>query len=108
MRDIAAVARGLHFTDQERVYALHLNAAGDVASIQPLSVGVKDSAPVPLEKLAEAISQRRSAGVVLVHNHPSGNLGPSAEDIAVTRTLRGKLPLRAHYVVANGKAARIA
>lgn len=108
MTDIASVASALPFRNVERVYALHLDADGNVASVQALSVGVKGSAPVPLDKLADSISRRGSDGVVLVHNHPSGRLEASAEDIAVTRALRDRLPLKAHYVVANGRAARIA
>jgi DNA repair protein RadC len=31
--------------------------------------------------------QLSAAGVVLVHNHPSGNLEPSDEDIAITKRI---------------------
>jgi len=50
-------------------------------------VGLLDSAQIhPREVFADAIADR-AAGVILVHNHPSGSLEPSPEDIAITRRL---------------------
>ena len=40
----------------------------------------------PREVFADAIGDR-AAGVICVHNHPSGNIQPSREDIAVTKNL---------------------
>jgi DNA repair protein RadC len=40
----------------------------------------------PREIFADAISDR-AAGIVFVHNHPSGNTEPSKEDIAITQRL---------------------
>ena len=40
----------------------------------------------PREVFADAIGDR-AAGVICVHNHPSGNIQPSREDIAVTKKL---------------------
>ena len=58
-----------------------------------VTVGLLDSAQIhPREVFADALADR-AAGVILVHNHPSGNLEPSPEDIAITRQLveAGKL-----------------
>lgn len=48
-----------------------------------------------------------ATGVVMAHNHPSGNCQPSAVDLATTRNLaRGLLPLGVrlldHIVIADG------
>ena len=40
----------------------------------------------PREVFAGAIADR-AAAVILVHNHPSGRLDPTPEDLAVTRRL---------------------
>jgi DNA repair protein RadC len=40
----------------------------------------------PREIFANAISDR-TAGIIFVHNHPSGNTEPSKEDIAITQRL---------------------
>ena len=40
----------------------------------------------PREVFADAISDRVT-GIIFVHNHPSGNIDPSKEDIAITNRL---------------------
>jgi len=50
--------------------------------------------------------ENSSAGIILVHNHPSGNPEPSSEDIAVTRKMveSGKIldiPVYDHLIIAG-------
>ena len=50
---------------------------------------------------------RRRAGIIVVHNHPSGDPTPSADDRAVTRQLvdAGRLldvPVYDHVVIGGG------
>jgi len=61
----------------------------------------------PREVFREAIAER-AAAVILVHNHPSGDPTPSAEDRAVTVQLvaAGKLldiPVHDHIIVGRGR-----
>ena len=78
---------------QEYFVCITLNGAGEVIETRVVTVGLLDSAQIhPREVFADALADR-AAGVILVHNHPSGNLEPSPEDIAITRRLveAGKL-----------------
>lgn len=53
-----------------------------------ISIGHLNASIVhPREMFKEAI-RRSSAAVILVHNHPSGDLTPSQEDIATTERLK--------------------
>jgi DNA repair protein RadC len=70
--------------------------------------GILDSSLVhPREVFREAIAERASA-IILVHNHPSGDPSPSAEDRVVTAqlvaagTLLG-IPVRDHVVIGRGR-----
>jgi len=61
----------------------------------------------PREVFREAIAER-AAAVILVHNHPSGDPTPSAEDRAVTQQLvaAGRLldiPVHDHIIVGRGR-----
>ena len=61
----------------------------------------------PREVFREAIAER-AAAVILVHNHPSGDPTPSAEDRVVTEQLvaAGRLldiPVHDHIIVGRGK-----
>jgi DNA repair protein RadC len=66
----------------------------------------------PREVFRPAVSEG-AAGVILVHNHPSGDPTPSAEDRAVTRQLGSAgravgIPVLDHVVVGRGAYTSLA
>ncbi len=73
-----------------------------------VSRGILNSSLVhPREVFREAIAER-AASLVLVHNHPSGDPTPSADDRAVTSQLvaAGRLldiPIHDHVVIGRGR-----
>ncbi len=72
----------------ERFYAVYLDGKHRFVAAHLVSQGTLTSSPVhPREVFAPAI-RTSAAAVVLVHNHPSGDPSPSADDIAITRRLR--------------------
>ena len=72
---------------QEAFAVLTLNTKNKLIARHLVSLGLVNSAPVhPREVFRAAISNSASA-VILVHNHPSGDPTPSAEDLRVTRQL---------------------
>ncbi|MBN1103567.1 MAG: JAB domain-containing protein, partial [Deltaproteobacteria bacterium] len=65
-----------------------LNGASEVMATRVVSVGLVNRAQVhPREVFADPITDRASA-VIVAHNHPSGSLSPSKEDIEITHRLR--------------------
>jgi DNA repair protein RadC len=79
-----------HMADrsQEHFLAISLNGANEVIAIRTVSVGLVNRALVhPREVFADPITDRASA-IIVAHNHPSGNLSPSPDDLAVTRQLK--------------------
>ncbi|MFD1426439.1 RadC family protein [Kroppenstedtia sanguinis] len=72
---------------QEHFLCLFLNTKNRVIDKKCIFVGSLNSSVVhPREVFREAI-RRSSAGVICVHNHPSGDPTPSREDIHVTERL---------------------
>jgi len=75
--------------------------------------GILNSSLVhPREVFREAIAER-AAAIILVHNHPSGDPTPSADDRAVTAQLvaAGRLldiPVHDHIIVGRGRYASFA
>lgn len=73
-----------------------------------VSRGILNSSLVhPREVFREAIAER-AASIVLIHNHPSGDPNPSADDRAITSQLvaAGKLldiPIQDHVVIGRGR-----
>lgn len=92
---------------QECFAALLLDGRHRVRRLVPLSRGTLLASLVhPREVFAPAVRES-AAGVIVAHNHPSGDPEPSAEDLAVTERLAraGELlgvPLIDHLVVASG------
>ena len=73
--------------DREQFVVILLNARNDMVGLNIVSVGALSSAPVhPREVLKPAILAN-SAAMILCHNHPSNDLQPSPEDIAITRKI---------------------
>ena len=72
---------------QEHFLCLSLNGANEVIEKRVVTVGLLNSSQVhPREVFAEVISDR-AASVILAHNHPSGVLKPSPEDITINQQL---------------------
>lgn len=78
-----------HFADrQENLITINLNGAGELLSSRVVSRGTIDRSLVhPREVFTNAVNEQANA-VIVAHNHPSGNLKPSGEDIAVTKRLQ--------------------
>lgn len=73
--------------DREHLWRVDLNSRGGFLGAQLVSIGTVDQSPCdPREIFGPALSARASR-VVIAHNHPSGSLEPSAQDLASTRRL---------------------
>jgi DNA repair protein RadC len=98
MRDLA----------HEEFRVLLLNTQHAVTRELTVTRGVLDGSVVhPREVFKEAIAES-AAAVVLVHNHPSGDPSPSAEDRSVTRQLAQAgavvgIPVLDHVVIGDGR-----
>ena len=55
--------------------------------------GTIDAASVYPREVVKAALKENAAGVILVHNHPSGNAEPSSADRAITERLKEALSL---------------
>jgi len=98
----------MRYLEQEEFRALLLNTKNGLLAEVTVSVGTLDlSVAHPREIFREAIRQS-AAGVLLAHNHPSGDPQPSPEDIRLTQQLSaaGKLlgiEVVDHLVLGHGR-----
>jgi DNA repair protein RadC len=73
---------------QEHFVCITLNGAGEILGNRTITLGLLNHSLVhPREVFADAITDR-AASIICVHNHPSGSLEPSPQDIAITTQLR--------------------
>ena len=73
---------------QEHFICISINGANEVITSRVVSVGLVNKTQVhPREVFADPITDR-AAAIIVAHNHPSGSLLPSKEDIEVTKKLK--------------------
>jgi len=83
----ALVMEEMRHLDREHFWALLLNTKNQVLSKEVISIGTLNSSAIHPRELYKAAIRRSAAGVILVHNHPSGDPTPSQQDIEVTKRL---------------------
>ena len=74
-------------SDREQFCVVLLNAKNEIIGLNIVATGTVTSAQIhPREVLKPAILANSSC-LILCHNHPTGNVSPSAEDIALTKKI---------------------
>lgn len=72
---------------QEEVKLLLLNQSNTVLGIYNLSKGGINSSLVDVRLILSVALKCLATGVILIHNHPSGNLNPSKSDLEIVKKL---------------------
>jgi DNA repair protein RadC len=89
---------------QEEFHALLLNSRHRVVREVLVTRGIVDASLIHAREVFRPAVCEGASGVILVHNHPSGDPTPSAEDRAVTRQLAAAgralgIPVLDHVVI---------
>ena len=88
-RDAAVLASALLAdTTVEKVLALHVNTKHELIGVHVVSTGTLDTAIVHPRDVFKAACLSNAAGLMLIHNHPSGDPTPSPDDRALVARLR--------------------
>jgi DNA repair protein RadC len=66
---------------------IYLNVKNEVINYEILHEGTVDHVVIYPRRVIEAAISHHATGLILVHNHPSGNPEPSEEDKQLTRTI---------------------
>ncbi|HIS07612.1 MAG TPA: JAB domain-containing protein [Candidatus Choladocola avistercoris] len=74
--------------DREVLCVLNLKANGQVINMNIVSVGTVNASLVNPREIFKSSILSNACGIILVHNHPSGRMSPSKEDVNVTKRLR--------------------
>lgn len=92
------------FEEQEKLLALFLNSKNEVIKEKIIFMGTANQSIVhPRDIFKEAILNN-AIKIIIVHNHPSGNVSPSLEDKKFTKKLKeaGELlsiPILDHIII---------
>src|SRR5437879_3416827 len=71
----------------EVFYVIALNSRSRVVAIQEVTRGILNSSLVHPREVFRLAIAFGAAGIIVAHNHPSGDPTPSAHDRAITRQL---------------------
>jgi len=92
--DLAAIARQeLAGLRRERVLVLVLDAGNRVQRVVPLTDGSVDRSLLPVREVLNAVLRNDGTAFALAHNHPSGDLTPSPQDLHSTEAVALAAPI---------------
>jgi len=80
----------LHLSDlrTEEFWAIFLNQSNKVIHISRLTQGGINQSIVDIRIVFKTALDHFATGIIISHNHPSGNLKPSDEDIQITKKIK--------------------
>ena len=107
----AQVGELFHFLrceTKEHFFTIHLDGKNRIICLDLVSLGSLNQSIVHPREVFKTALQVASAGLICVHNHPTGDPAPSSEDIAITRRLREAgdimgIKVLDHIIVGDGE-----
>lgn len=84
-QDAADLTQHLVHADQEHLVILALNAQMKLVAIHETAVGATSSVGQEIRHIIKVAVLVAATGVIMVHNHPSGDPTPSDPDRAITK-----------------------
>ena len=73
---------------KESFYAMYLNRATKILAVILISEGGTSACLVDVKLIFQAALKLNASGIILSHNHPSGQLQPSSADIQITNKVK--------------------
>jgi DNA repair protein RadC len=106
--DVARLLEDMALLPQEQFRVLMLNARHRVLRVETPFVGGQSSVEVHPREVFRRAVEAGAAGIVAVHNHPSGDPTPSMEDRRLTHRLEDAgqvlgIPLLDHVIIGQGR-----
>ncbi|OKH26138.1 hypothetical protein NIES593_03435 [Hydrococcus rivularis NIES-593] len=103
----AAISLDLMWQQQERFAVILLDVKNRLIGTKVVTIGTATETLVHPREIFREVIKQGATKLIIAHNHPSGNLEPSREDISLTeQLLQGaqylRIPLLDHLIVGNG------
>lgn len=85
--DLLPVISDMRTLRKEHFRAIYLNARNQVVHTETVSIGHLSGSLVHPREVFTPAYTNAAAGVIVAHNHPSGDPAPSREDLSITKQL---------------------
>lgn len=94
--------------DREAMVVVALNAKSEPTCLQIISTGSLNSSIVHPREVFKVAILSNAYSILLAHNHPSGDITPSQEDMSITKRLNNAaeimgVPILDHVIIGFGK-----
>ena len=92
--------------DIERMFCIFMDAKNKIIKIEKLFSGTISTSAVYPREIVKRVLELKATAIILSHNHPSGDITPSASDFAITARVQTALTsidvaLHDHLIVGN-------
>lgn len=103
----AILSQDLMWQTQERFAVLLLDVKHRLVGTQIISIGTATETLAHPRDIFREVIRQGATRVIVAHNHPSGSVEPSPEDLSLTRQLLAGaqllgIPLLDHLILGNG------
>lgn len=93
--------------DREAMVVVALNAKSEPTCLQVVSTGSLSASIVHPREVFKVAILSNAYSILLAHNHPSGDITPSQEDISITKRLKNAadimgVPMLDHIIIGSG------
>ena len=91
---------------QEKLFAVFLNTKNEIISYETIFIGTQNKSVVHPREIFHAAIKNSAVKIIILHNHPTGDVTPSIEDIQFTKNLikTGELlqiPVLDHLIISE-------
>ena len=85
--DVYKLIRHYALRKQEQFIIISLNSAYEIISNFVATVGLVDKVIIDPREVFSSPLEKKASAIIIAHNHPSGNLTPSKQDINITNRI---------------------
>ena len=91
----------------EALKTIILDSRNKLIRVVDIAVGTANSMMVPVKDIFKEPIKAGAVSIILVHNHPSGDVSPSTHDLSLTKKVRDAaalfgMNLMDHVIIGNG------
>lgn len=103
---VYTLVKNLSTKKQEHLVCLYLDARQNLICQETITIGTISTSLIHAREVFAPALYHRASGVIVVHNHPSGDIKPSREDLVATERLieAGELldiPVLDHIIIGH-------
>lgn len=87
VNDIVSALSDMRLLDREQLRAVYLNCRHQIIGWEVISQGSLTASIAHPREIFKGAILSSAAGIILAHNHPSGDPSPSDEDVRLTKRI---------------------